>query len=641
MAMKSLKKYVIAALAATCTTQPTVVPYYSIRSQSVDAARELAGWTQHVNLFDAGNYYSSISFTPEYTHSFRSRNINACLFDSCVDCKTITVSGSQVADRSTSDWLADNFYLPTDFKSYLSFKPSIDNILCDINCYVGLDCLAQGLFVRIHLPLVHTRWFLDFCETVTAPGTNAYAAGYFAPSAMPRTSLLNNFTEYAAGYAPTSVNNVLFDPLQFANITVNSHSSTRLAEIQAVVGCNFLQDDYYHLGAGVRVAAPTGTRPEGGFLFEAIAGNGRHWELGAHITGHYRVWCSEDAEHTLGFYCDANITHLFSNRQTRTFDLIGKPFSRYMLAARHTPPSINLQGSMDPFGSATAFTIPNAQFDSEFKPLANLSTFEVRVSAAVQADIAAQFTYAFHNFNVDLGYNFWARSCEKIVRPPCDNPCPLNPNFAENTWTIKGDAFAFGFEPSNATGATPNNAIALSFSESQATINAGTNFDAAGAATFSEQENPNIDNAQFAFDRAATPNPLLRQPSLLASAADQTRTSLQPIYIKSTDFDLIGTRGLSHKLYTHFSYQWMEHPKWIPYLGIGAFVEFGSPFSPCKNGCVQSSSSQPSLISSGGQASSVNDCPSVGFATSCGNQNSCATCSLSQWGIWIKGGISL
>lgn len=628
--MKHVEKNLILLLVLANTAQATITPYYSIRSQGVDAARELAGWASHVNLFDVGDFYSSISITPEYSHSFKSQNINACLFDSCVDCKTITVSGSRVADRGADDWLADNFYLPTDFKSYLSFEPVIDNVMLDLNFYFGLNKLLDGLFFRIHLPLVHTRWSLDFCETVTQEGTNEYAAGYFAPTAVPRSHLLNNFSEYSNGYAPASIGDIIFDPLQYANITNASHQSTRVAELAAVLGWNFLQDERYHLGAGIRFAAPTGTRPEGTYLFEAIAGNGKHWELGAQITGHYRLWQSCDARHTIGFYCDANITHMFAAHQIRTFDLHGKPFSRYLLAARNTSPSVNVQGSADPFGTATVFTIPNAQFDNEFKPLANLSSFDVRVQAAVQADIAAQFTYAHRGFNVDVGYNFWGRSCEKIVRSPCDNACPINPNFAENTWTIKGDAFAFGFEPSNAgSGATPNEAVPLSFSESQATIHAGTNFDAAGAATFFEQKNPNIDNARFAFDRAATPNPLLRQPNLLAAAADQTRTSIQPIFIKGSDFDLVGTRGISHKLYTHFSYQWMEHKKWIPYLGFGGFVEFGSPYSKCNSGCNPSSSS-----------SSASDCPStIGFG-SCNSNNSCATCSVSQWGLWIKGGFS-
>lgn len=604
----------------------TVVPYYSIRSQGVDAARELAGWTQHVNLFDMEKFYSSVSITPEYSRSFRAQNFNACLFDECKQCKTITVSGSQVSDRAPTDWLADNFYLPTDYQSNLSFSPVIDNELLDLNFYFGLDGLVDGLFFRLHMPLVHTRWSLDFCETVSAEGSNSYAAGYFAPSAIPRSSLLNSFTEYAAGYAPESIDGVFFDPLQYANISVNSHTSTRLSDLQMVLGWNFLQAERYHLGVGMRVCAPTGTRPDGSYLFEAIAGNGRHWELGAHITGHYQFWQSCDEKHTFGLYCDANITHMLAARQIRTFDLKGKPFSRYMLAAQHTFPAENLQGSADAFGAATGFTIPNAQFNSVFTPLANLSTFEVRVKAAVQADIAAQLTYTCHGFNVDLGYNFWARSCEKILMPPCNNPCPINPNFAPDTWTIKGDAFAFGFEPSDAgSSATPDAAVPLSFSESQATIAAGTNAGASGV-TFAKN-NPNIDNARFAFDRAATPNPLMSQPNLLAAAQNQTHTSIQPTYIKVADFDLIGTRGLSHKVYTHFSYQWMEHKKWIPYLGVGAFVEFGSPFSPCKNGCVQSSSS-------------VSSCLPVIDVGSCNSSSSCATCSLSQWGLWIKGGFS-
>lgn len=617
-------------ISALLSAQPSapVVPYYSIRSQSVDAARELAGWTQQVNLFNKESFYSTVALTPEYTHSFRSRNITSCLFDTCEDCPTITVSGSRVADRGPNDWLADYFYLPTDFKSTFRIQPSITNLMLDFNFYFGLDGLANGLFFRVHAPLVQTRWDLDFCETVSVQGTNTHPAGYFTPLAMPASSLLNNFTEYAAGYAPDSLGEVLFQPLQYANITNDSHTRSRLAEIQAVLGWNFLQDEDYHLGAGVRFAAPTGNAPDGTYLFEPVVGNGKHWELGAHLTTHAQLWRSENEAHSLGAYLDANITHLFAAKQMRTFDLKNKPFSRYMLAAQHTYPTENLQGSVDPVGQAMMpiFTVPTSQFNYNYVPLANLTTFQVRVSAAVQVDLAAQITYATHGFTADLGYDFWYRSCEKIQKS-CN--CPLNPNLDGNTWTLKGDSYAFGFEPNMPlNGATPNNAVPLSFSQSEATINHGTNFNPAGTSTFYEQKNPAIDNARFAYDTTQpVPNPLLRQPNLPASAADQTRTSVQPLYLNESLLDLVGTRGMSHKLYTHFSYRWTEHAKWQPYLGIGTFVEFGVPFSPCSNDCSSVSSSSDS-------------CQTFWPGGSCNSNTRCATCSLSQWGVWVKGGFA-
>ena len=46
-----------------------------IRSQSVDTARELSGWINHINLFNIDGIHGSFAITPEYTQSFNGRHI--------------------------------------------------------------------------------------------------------------------------------------------------------------------------------------------------------------------------------------------------------------------------------------------------------------------------------------------------------------------------------------------------------------------------------------------------------------------------------------------------------------------------------------------------------------------------------------
>ena len=88
-------------------------------SQSVNAARELAGWENFVNLDTEHGSYGTIAINPEFTLSFRPERIAQCFFgDSILDYKTtFTVAGSR-AERFDAHWLADYFGLPTDFASY-------------------------------------------------------------------------------------------------------------------------------------------------------------------------------------------------------------------------------------------------------------------------------------------------------------------------------------------------------------------------------------------------------------------------------------------------------------------------------------------------------------------------------------------
>lgn len=619
---QSLKKLLsIATLVSASGLHADVAPLYSTRSQGVDAARELAGWTQHVNLFDMDKAYGTFAITTEYSRSFRPQDINKCLFDSCNDCHTVVVSGSRTSNRGATDWLADYFYLPTDFRSTLQFKPVIDNVIVDLNMYMGLDEWVNGMFFRLHLPIVYTRWNLDFCESTSLNGTLAHEAGYFSASPIERTDLLANFSAFAAGRAP-QVDGTTFIPLKYAKFDGCAHAQTRLAELQAVLGWNFLQDEDYHLGLGVRFAAPTGNKPEAELLFEPIAGNGRHWELGAQFTSHAMLWRSEDEESSIGFFLDANITHLFNATQYRTFDVKGKPLSRYMLAEKLGENTDTLQGGGD------QQVLANAQFKNVFTPVANLSTFKVDVKCNVQADIAAQFTYANGGLNWDLGYDFWYRSCEKF-----DTKCSKCPSlFAENTWALKGDAYVVGFVTDDGNGGGIN----LSATESQANIHAGTNFPGTGigndaTALAADRVNPRIDNAQLAFTNGTNLN---AQPN----GQGQTRTSIQPIFLTECDFNKVGVIGLSNKIYTHLSYQWVDHEDWVPYIGVGGFAEFGSPYGSGSN-CSSSSSSCNTASSLDCESScngSNNSC-----ASSCNSCcDSCVKCAVSQWGVWLKGGVS-
>ena len=200
-----------------------------IRSQSVDAARELVGWTDKINLNTRWLDYGAFAITPEYTQSFDARKIAKNLFGTSIistetlgdsffqDCgnsASFVVSGSLVAARGANDLLADYFGLPQDFQSVVTLKPRIENFIFDLDWYHGHSSRAHGLWFRIHAPLVYARWKLNLKETVLDAGVDGYAPGYFAPAAVPRSNLLPNFTAYLSGQAPTLNGGVAFQPLQ-------------------------------------------------------------------------------------------------------------------------------------------------------------------------------------------------------------------------------------------------------------------------------------------------------------------------------------------------------------------------------------------------------------------------------------------
>jgi hypothetical protein len=593
----------IIAVAAHLMIGQEVTPYINIRSQGLNTPRHVSGEIQQIYATEKSGLYGTFSAAFQYSHSFDNKQITQCLFGN-KNCPTITISGSHVENRGDNDWLADYFYLPTDYKSTLSFKPSIDNILVDFNFYISLDTWVDGLYFAVYAPLVHSRWHLNMNETIDMKGTSTSIPGYYTPDTLARNDLLNSFAEYAAGQNTGPIEQtfagtdyaITFDRLRNARISPVRLNQTRLADLRTEAGYNFLRSDWYRCGIALEASFPTGNRPEGEYLFEPVIGNGHHWELGVSLNANVTPWQSQNNEKQIILYSQTIITHLFAAQQCRTFDLDGKPFSRYMLAQRvGIPVQYNLKGD----GVA-----PVAQFDNEFLPIANLSRLCVDVSTTIQAEFTAMCTFVCDNFSWDLGYNFWARSCDSLQSRR------INP-FENNTqWALKGDAQMFGYDRGAAGAGALVGAVPLSATQNNATINHGTN--KTDNNTFADAiKNPGIDNATNSTGDGSVGgagtnnNPLSAQPF----TTDLTiKTSINPVLITKDAISLCNqvTKGLSNSLFTHFSYTWQRNKEWMPYLGLGGQVEFGkNSNNSCDTGC-----------------------------------QGCMTCSISQWGIWIKGGLN-
>ncbi len=646
------KNYFIPVLLLSSSALVAVAPYYSIRSQAENAARDLAGagWVTQIHDCNETEVYGNFSIVAEYTKSFHPYYIGKTLFGCCgsncyyqnncsgTNCgpcgngccddeiTTIRVSGSQVANRGSCDWLADYFGLPTDFKSRVTFEPRIQNFLVDFNLFVGLEC-CPGLYFRFGFPVVHTKWDLNMCECVEDPGANNHSKGYFNKTintdstpnyGIARDNLAKNFTSFISGCSTINSNDIIFNTLNYARMCPCDQKETALADVNAMFGWDFWCCDDYHFGVNVRASAPAGNRPNAHYLFEPIVGNGHHWAVGGGFSGHWTFWKECDECNYWGVYVDANFTHLFKARQCRTFDLYCKPLSRYMLATYFDRPVENLEGDG---------TAPIKQFKDVYTPVANLTTFPVDVSVDLQTDLAIKFQHVRGNWGFDLGYNFWNRGCENI-NFACGCQCP----FEENTWALKGDAFMYGFSNAGA------DKVALSATESKATICRGTNNYPDGFTDVQNPiawyNNPGIDYRQPAQDGSDNP--------LVTLEPGQVYTSVEPQFISFCDIDCNAarTRAMSSKIFGSVDYTWRDRQcceteccgDWIPWLGLGFEVEVGHHlFDDGCDACCQPCSGNEYACGTG----CCYPCDK------CCNDNCCCQfVPLSQWGIWLKGGVA-
>lgn len=564
-----------------------VIPYFSPRSQGRNAALHDAGFFMNVFSADPNPevMHGTIAITPAYTRTFRNEAITNRLFGPTLQgCKDphLKITGSAIENPGSTDLFADYFYLSPDFESTVTFSPFVDNFLVDLQFFISLDMWLCGLYFYVYTPLVHTRWHLDMCEQVINNGTLGYEEGYFAEDAIPSSALLDSFTQYTNGESITNVPNIVFQQLRSAKMSSRTLARTRFADIIFSFGYNIIHEDDYGLGLALEACAPAGNRPKGEYLFEPIIGNGHHWEIGVEMYGYYKGLRNTDETLGVSGYFDFNITHQFLAKQDRTFDLKNNGcLSRYMLAQNMGTPVID--GLQGPDG-----TVPTGQFQNMFAPVANITTLPVHAHSSVQADLVLAVVFNLCELQWEIGYNFWGITKEHLSVIDKNNTLLNN-----TTWALKGDVHVFGYE------ANSNVAVPLSATESKATIYTGTNLLVDGP-LFPEQ-NPGIDSPEQAFN--GTGQLVFQQNVTNAPAGtNEILTSINPIFIKATDLnvDAARTGGHTNKFYTHASYTWEGRERYIPFLGIGGQVEFGSR-----------------------------------------NQfKECGDCSLSQWGIWLKGGIS-
>lgn len=563
--MKKFFMYVIAGVAFLSATELICFgkkTIFGTRSQGLDGVLELTNWQQLIYKYDQDYNYGTIAGAAKYTRTIRSQDIADFLFGGC----NLRFSGSK-AERQEGDILADYFGLPVDFSSTVYFSPHVSNTIIDFNWFQALDGYLPGLFIMMHVPVVQTKWNLYMCENNIHPGTAFYPAGYMSNANIPATALPHSVTQAMQG---TTMYGDMDAPLQYGKI-FGVQTRCRVAEIQGTLGWNYNQP-WYHVGVNFRVGAPTGNATTAEFLFEEIVGNRHHWDVGGGLSAHVFMWENKDAGRRVALYLDAHVSHLFTAMQKRSFDFTANGNgSRYILLEQIESPSEQL---------LINGTAPENQYIGNLVPAINHTTFDTQISIGVQADVVLKLAYQHDGFEIDLGYDFWYNSKEKLH---------CRDTFVENRYGIKGDAQIYGF-------AADNSSVALNATQSKATLLGGQD---GGNGNYS---NANADNQPAA---ASTAVGILNQ----LNAADsvtlnipqvQVNGSNPAILLKDSDINVesgLLPRALSHKVFGYIGGVWDNRDDLDPYLGIGVSGEFA-------------------------------------------NTNPCDNAACSQWAVWVKGGVA-
>ncbi len=390
--------------------------FISQRPAISDRARLDAGVGPLQNLCDMDYVYGTFAITPGYSQLFNRNEIGRYFFFNDTNTMTFGPAGAPGVDV-----FARNFFLNDNLNGQVTALPSVQNVIVDLDLYLGLDEWLPHLYVRIHTPINWTKWNFNLEQSITTEGTTVeqFAFGNTTAIASPVTSIIQ-------GYNGQTLNTTEFPDLKtvlnFDRVN-GPQTKTQLADIELEVGYNFLCKECAYLGLSLRTIFPTGNRPNSDFLFEPVSGNGHHYEFGFGIIGYYEFWNSCNS--SFGIYLDGSLYHMFNSKQRRTFDLIENGIGSHNLLIKR-------------FSSPT-------NYGQEMIYGPNVLTLECNVRNDIHSDVAAWLNYCRCGFTFDLGYNLWARTKDKIQ---------ITGVIEENTFALAGQTLGTGSPTADNTGST-------------------------------------------------------------------------------------------------------------------------------------------------------------------------------------------
>lgn len=354
--------------------------------------------------------------------------------------------GTNLSDLNTTEGTLDVGYIIHDVTNAsladndfpgakISLSPESSHYGVDFVYYQDLAKIVKGLYFKINVPVecVSNNPHLDidggYADATDGNATKANLYRYFA----------GHYTNNSSDAHPTwNAQN----KLTAAKID-GKRSATGVADIDVMLGYDFLKKAKYFLGFNVGLSIPTGRESSGEYLFEPIYGS-KSFGFGGGLQGEARLWGCE--RHNLKINMKANYRYMFEATQKRIPGILKDQWGQYELLASMGSLS-DIQDSSDICGSILT-------------PAANVLNQVCNVTPGSQLDAIVGFAYNNGGFNADLGYNLYVKEAERVKT---------------KTATFAGDSFTAAKSLNAVSGSTAVSTSPANFGTNQAQADGGTN----------------------------------------------------------------------------------------------------------------------------------------------------------------------
>ncbi len=246
--------------------------------------------------------------------------------------------------------------------------------------------LFKGFWVETSFPIMRVENTMGFCENIINPGDEV------SPTRV--ANACEAFTQSSWNYG---------------KISPTCLQKTGIGDVELKLGWEAAHDDICHFESYIGAVVPTGNRPKGCYVFEPIVGNNHHWGfMGGSL---FAAKCYVNGDFSFSCLIEMNKRYLFEGDEIRTFDLVTKPWGRYMEVYANQEAAETAQTNV---GSAV-----NGDRGS---PGVNYFTKCVKVKPGYVTTVNSGYLVVYKALHAEFGYNFFARQKEEI-RLTCNKGC--------------------------------------------------------------------------------------------------------------------------------------------------------------------------------------------------------------------------
>lgn len=268
---------------------------------------------------------------------------------------------------------------PLSYASSVRFCPKQRSFGVGFSYY---QRLPRNFWFDISLPVVRIENRLNMCETPLHAGNGNVPDGAFG-------SFIG-----AMGDCNTK--------RCYGRMTNSCLRKTGVPHVEARFGYDVHKSEECLHGWFVGITIPTGNKPCSRYLFEPILGNNGHVELLFGSSNELEL-LNDKKGRTVTCLCESVLRYLVPNKQKRSFDLKGKPWSRYMVCYKND--------ALLPDWTADDAVIGNSDY---LDYLINYTTMCVEVHPHYNIDINIALRYNEGGFSAEGGANLLMRHAEDI-----------------------------------------------------------------------------------------------------------------------------------------------------------------------------------------------------------------------------------